>query len=99
MSNPSESAAPKANYFVIWALIAGLIFLAVCVSFMNLGPSTIYANLAIAITQGFLLLYFFMHLKEAESFIWLTVGSGIFFTFILFLFLLNDYVTRNLAAY
>jgi cytochrome c oxidase subunit IV len=94
-----EAPASKGGYFVIFAAIAGLVFLAIGVSFMNLGHNAIYANLAIAGTQACLLAYFFMHLKGAEELTWIVVGGGLFWIFILFLFVLTDYVTRQIAAY
>ena len=99
MNEQSGSQPSKTFYFVVFALIAGLIFLAVGVSFAKLGPSAVYANLLIASAQACLLGYFFMHLKGAESLTWLIVGAGLFWTAILFALLLTDYLTRNIAAY
>jgi cytochrome c oxidase subunit 4 len=99
MNDHSEAPVPKTNYLMIFLAIAGLIFLAVGVSFMNLGYNAIYANLLIAATQTCLLAYFFMHLKGADQLTWLVAGAGIFWLIILFLFLLTDYLTRHIAAY
>ena len=97
--NHAHAEAPKFHYLLIYAIIAGLIFLAVCVSFMDLGSNRVYANLIIAGVQGSLLGYFFMHLKGAEQLTWVFAGAGLFWIFILFLFVLTDYVTRHYAAY
>lgn len=96
-----SSTAPvsKTGYFVIYAMIAGLIFLAIGVSFMDLGPNVVYLNFLIAGSQAALLVYFFMHLKSADRLIWLIVGASLFWMMILFLFTLTDYVTRHIAAY
>jgi cytochrome c oxidase subunit 4 len=99
MSDPNTAPVSKTPYFLIYLAIAGLIFLAVGVSFMDLGDKAIYANLAIAGAQACLLGYFFMHLKGSEQLTWLIVGAGLFWMFILFLFVLTDYVTRHIAAY
>ena len=97
---PSPSGQPsKSGYVVVFALIAGLIFLAIGVSFMNLGSKAIYVNLLIAGTQASLLGYYFMHLKEADNLTWVVAGAGIFWIIILFLFVLTDYVTRHIAVY
>jgi caa(3)-type oxidase subunit IV len=105
MSDPNHAPyhavpASKTLYFVVYAAIAVLILLAAGVSFMEM-PSgrRVYYNLFIAGAQMCLLSYFFMHLKGAEPLTWLMAGGGLFFIFILFLFVLTDYVTRDFAAY
>ncbi len=100
MSDKSADLPEKTGgYFGIFAAIAGLIFLAIGVSFMNLGGAAVYVNLLIAGTQASLLGYYFMHLKGANNLTWVIVGAGLFWMIILFLFLLTDYVTRHIAAY
>ena len=100
MTDHSQQApASKTGYFGIFIVIAAMIFLAVGVSFMNLGHNAIYANLIIAGVQASLLGYFFMHLKGADHLTWIVAGVGLFWMFILFLFILTDYVTRHIAAY
>jgi caa(3)-type oxidase subunit IV len=99
MNEQSGAQPSKASYFVVYFLIAALIFVAIGVSFAGLGPAAIYPNLLIAGAQSFLLGYFFMHLKGAEKLTWLICGAGMFWLLILFVFLLNDYVTRYLGAY
>ena len=97
MTEHSETPAPKTGYFAIFAAIAGLVFLAIGVSFMDLGHKAVYANLLIAATQACLLAYFFMHLKGADRLTWLVAGAGLFWLLILFLFLLTDYLTPHRA--
>jgi cytochrome c oxidase subunit 4 len=95
----ADLPAKTGGYYVIYVLIAALIFLAIGVSFMGLGTSAIYFNLIIAGCQASLLAYYFMHLKGANNLTWVIVGAGLFWIVILFLFLLTDYVTRHMAAY
>lgn len=101
MGSPSNDTHAKAkpNYFVIFLMLVGLVFLAIGVSFMNLGSSAVYVNLAIAGTQACLLGYFFMHVKGADQMTWLAIGAAVFWIFILFVLLLMDYFTRQIAAY
>jgi cytochrome c oxidase subunit 4 len=98
-SHDDEFAAAKKYYALVFVLIAALIFLAAGVTFMDLGPARVYANLIIAGAQASLLAYFFMHLKGAEYLTWLVAGAGLFWIVILFLLLLTDYLTRYIAAY
>jgi cytochrome c oxidase subunit 4 len=99
MTDHSKAAPTKSFYFVIYALIVGLILAAVGVSYAKMGSGAIYLNLLIAGAQASLLAYFFMHLKGADHLTWLIAGAGMFWLLILFLFLLTDYVTRQIAAY
>jgi len=99
MNEQSGAEPSKGSYFMIFFLIAVLIVVAIGVSFAKLGASAVYPNLLIAGLQSCLLAYFFMHLKGAEKMTWLIVGAGLFWLFLLFLLLLNDYVTRHFAAY
>jgi caa(3)-type oxidase subunit IV len=99
MNEQSGAQPSKASYFVVYLLIAALIVVAIGVSFAKLGPQAVYANLLIAGVQSCLLAYFFMHLKGAEKLTWLICGAGMFWLVILFVLLLNDYVTRYIAAY
>jgi len=99
MSDPNQAPASKMNYFVVYAVISALILLAAGVSFMDIPNNRVYYNLVIAGVQACLLSYFFMHLKGAEQLTWLVAGAGLFWIFILFLFVLTDYVTRDFGAY
>ena len=95
----STAPAVKTGYFLIYGILVGLVFLAIGVSFMDLGPNVVYLNFLIAGSQAALLVYFFMHLKGSDRLIWLIVGASLFWMIILFLFVLTDYVTRHIAAY
>ncbi len=95
----NDLPAATSGYFAIFFVIAALIFVAIGVSFLNLGANAIFFNLLIAAVQASLLGYYFMHLKEAERLTWLVVGSGLFWLGIMFVLLLTDYVTRYMRAY
>ncbi len=99
MTDHSKAAPEKSFYYVIYFIILGLIFAAVGVSYAHLGANAIYLNLLIAATQASLLAYFFMHLKGADQLTWINAGAGLFWLLILFIFLLCDYVTRQMGAY
>jgi caa(3)-type oxidase subunit IV len=99
MNEPNTTPVAKTPYFLIYLVIAGLIVLTVVLSFADLGDKRIFVTLAIAGAQACLLGYFFMHLKDAEQLTWLIAGAGLFWIFILFLFVLTDYLTRHIAVY
>jgi len=93
---PSNSA-----YFTVYGLIVALVCAQVGVSLSaaSLQGLTIYLNLLVAGLQVCLLAYFFMHLKGADHLTWLVAGAGLFWIAIMFVLLLTDYLTRQIAAY
>lgn len=104
MHEEDTGAGPEpsnSTYFLVYGLIVALIFAAVGVSLNgeSLGGAAVYLNLLIAGAQASLLAFFFMHLKGADHLTWLVAGAGVFWLVILFVLLLTDYVTRQIAAY
>lgn len=104
MHNEDAGAGPEpsnASYFLIYGLILALIGAQVLVSMnsASIGGAAIYLNLLIAGAQACLLAYFFMHLKGADNLTWLIAGAGLFWIAIMFILMLNDYLTRQIAAY
>jgi cytochrome c oxidase subunit IV len=59
----------------------------------------VWVSLAIAVTQATILVLFFMDLRNGDKVTWLTAISALFWTFLLFLFTLTDYLTRHYAAF
>lgn len=89
------------TYFIVYFAILILMITTFSLSFIHhqLGPGLhLLLALIIATVQAFLLSYFLMHLKEGDAFTWLVVGAAIFWLIILFVFLLTDYLTRDMAA-
>jgi caa(3)-type oxidase subunit IV len=59
----------------------------------------IYANLGVALLQAIVLGLFSMELKNADKIIWFCVAASVFWTFLLFLFTMTDYLTRADTAH
>jgi caa(3)-type oxidase subunit IV len=93
---PPNSAATSIGVFLF---LGALTFLALVIGFADLGGMKIYASLAVALTQACVLAFFSMELKNQGTLIWLTAAAGVFWTFLLFLFTLTDYITRGWSAY
>jgi caa(3)-type oxidase subunit IV len=62
-------------------------------------PAPVAAGGAVAVVQAIVLGVFFMDLKHADKQTWLIAAAGIFWTFLLFLFTLTDYLTRHYYAF
>jgi caa(3)-type oxidase subunit IV len=95
--HPAPVAAGGAA--VIFLILAGLTAMALMIGFLELGPAKVWASLAVAVIQAVVLSVFFMDLKHADKQTWLIAAAGIFWTFLLFLFTLTDYLTRHLYAF
>jgi caa(3)-type oxidase subunit IV len=91
--------APPVRSFVVFLVLAGLTCLAILLGFVDLGPVRVWLSLGVAVTQTIVLTLFFMDLRDADKLTWLTAIAGVFWTFLLFLFIITDQLTRHLYAY
>lgn len=89
-------AAGATGVFLVLAVLTAM---AILIGFVEMGSVKVWANLAVACAQAVVLGVFFMDLKHADKQTWLIAAAGIFWTFILFLFTLTDYLTRHYYAY
>jgi caa(3)-type oxidase subunit IV len=96
-----QHAAPASTVssFVIFLILGGLTFMALLIGFSDLGNMKLYFSLGVAVAQAVVLGLFSMELKNQSTLIWLTVASSVFWTFLLFLFTLTDFITRGWASY
>jgi len=93
-----HEATPNARSFVTFAVLAGMAALALFIGFSDLGAMKVVASLAVATVQACVLAYFFMDLRAADKLTWLAAVSGIFWVFLMFLFILTDFITRHLGV-
>lgn len=100
--HPQELAehevAPNSRSLVIFAVLAGMALLALFVGFSDLGAWKVVVSLTVAAVQASVLAFFFMDLRQADKLTWLIALSGLFWTFLMFLFVLTDYLTRHLGV-
>jgi cytochrome c oxidase subunit IV len=90
---------PVASTLTTFGVLAVMAVVQLLVGFSDLGPWKVLVSLLLAGLQAAVLALFFMDLKQADRLTWLCVGAAIFWTGLLFLFTLTDYLTRHLAAY
>jgi caa(3)-type oxidase subunit IV len=93
---PPASVGASTLTFLI---LAGLTCFATMVGFTEIGPAKIWVSLGISCVQGIVLTVFFMDLRNSDKITWLTAIASLFWTFLLFLFTLTDYLTRHYAAF
>jgi len=85
----------KTIYFLVFLALMVLTALTVWVAFYDLGPWSDIVAMAIAVTKATLVVLFFMHVYHATRLTKLVVVAGFFWLLILFVFTLNDYLTRD----
>ncbi|MBL8864019.1 MAG: cytochrome C oxidase subunit IV family protein [Gemmataceae bacterium] len=91
--------ASVASSTLTFLFLAGLACLAMMIGFTDLGPAKVWVSLGVASVQGLVLTLFFMDLRHADKLTWLTAMAAVFWTFLLFLFTLTDYLTRHYYAF
>ena len=86
---------PLKVYFGVFLALMAFTALTVFAAFVNLGPANNFVALGIAVAKATLVILYFMHVKGNTKLVPVVILSGLFFLFILFLFLAADYGTRG----
>lgn len=84
---------------MIFAVLAVLTLMALMIGFIELGSIKVVASLAVAIGQAAVVAIFSMELRHSDKLTWLIAIASLFWTFLLFLFTLTDFLTRHYYAY
>lgn len=90
---------PTSSTLTTFAVLVVLAVVALAVGFSNMGPAKVFASLGVAVVQSVILALYFMDLKQADKLTWLVAAAAVFWTGLMFLFTLTDYLTRYMAAY
>jgi cytochrome c oxidase subunit 4 len=91
----SVHVQPLKVYFAVFLALMAFTALTVFAAFVNLGPANNFVALGIAVAKATLVILYFMHVKGNTKLVPVVILSGLFFLFILFLFLAADYGTRG----
>jgi cytochrome c oxidase subunit 4 len=86
---------PLKVYFAVFLALMAFTAITVFAAFVNLGPLNNFVALGIAVAKATLVILYFMHVKGNTKLVPVVILSGLFFLFILFLFLAADYGTRG----
>lgn len=81
----------------VWAAVIILAGVNIGLSMMGMGKFALPVQLAIASVQAGIVAYYFMHLKQGERVLILTALASIFWTGILFVLFMADYMTRHMV--
>jgi len=100
--NEAEHPPARAGFLApVFAVLLAFTAAALLIGFADLGEYRalkVILQLGVAGTQAAVLALFFMDLRKADRVTALAVGAALFWTGILFVIMLTDYVTRHLGA-
>lgn len=82
------------TFALVWLACMVLLALTLLASQFSLGPWKPFANLGIATAKAALIMWFFMHLREASGLVRLFAFGALFWLGVLFWLGLNDWLTR-----
>jgi cytochrome c oxidase subunit IV len=91
---PEHIDSVKTYALVFIALIAATV-ITTAVAFVDLGPFSVVAALAIAVCKMLLVALFFMHIRHSTRLTKLVVAGGLMWLAILLVFTLADFGTRD----
>ena len=83
------------TYALVFAALIGLTVATTAVSFVDLGPFSVVAALAIAVCKMLLVALFFMHVRHSTRLTRLVVLGGFVWLFILIALTLSDELSRG----
>ena len=83
------------TYVLVFAGLIVLTVVTTAVAFVDLGPFSVVAALAIAVCKMLLVALFFMHLRHSTMLTRLVVLGGLLWLAILLVLTLGDFVTRG----
>lgn len=91
----STKHATKKNYFIVWVSLLALLFATWAAAQVNLGKFNNVIALTIAFAKMFLVLLFFMHVKDEKRLTWVFVSAGFIWLVIMVGYAMGDYITRT----
>jgi cytochrome c oxidase subunit IV len=91
----SHPVVPIKVYAGVFLALIALTITTVAISKIELGEYNFIVAMTIAVIKGSLVVWFFMHVRQASSLTKLFVGAGFFWMAIMFVFILSDYFSRG----
>lgn len=89
---------PRSNalaFFLVYLACLVLLGATIGVAHLGLGALNPVLNLSIAAAKAFLIMWFFMHLREGSPLVRLVAFAGLFWLIILFGLVLTDWLARS----
>ena len=90
----TSTIAPVKLYLTVFVTLLVLLALTVAVNYVPLGRFNVVIALMIAIAKTFLVMLFFMHVRNSGRLVWVYVGVGFFWLAILLALTMADFLSR-----
>lgn len=88
-------ARPQATFVFVYIVLLALLAATVGIAHLELGAWNPVFNIAIAASKAFLIIWFFMHVREETGLVRVFAFAALFWLGILFALSLTDYLTRG----
>ena len=85
------------TYVLVFVALLVLTAVTILVSYVDLGALGPPVALGIALVKASLVVFFFMHLRDAPGVLWLAAASGFFWLAILIVLTMSDLATRGMV--
>ncbi|MGD0498387.1 MAG: cytochrome C oxidase subunit IV family protein [Bryobacteraceae bacterium] len=86
------------TYAAVWITLLFLTGMTTAVAYVDLGPFSVVAALAIAVSKMLLVALFFMHVRYSSKLTKLVVSGGLLWLLILITLGMTDFLTRGLLG-
>jgi cytochrome c oxidase subunit 4 len=91
----ASHALPLRTYYMVYGALIVLLVLTVAVAEFHLGGIGLVVALLIAFVKAWLVLLYFMHLRQSSRLTWLFAGAGLAWLLLLFAGTIQDYLSRG----
>ena len=82
------------DYYIVYALLLVLLFATVGIAYVHLGPLNLFVAMTIAVIKAGLVIWVFMHVREASRLVLVFSGAAMVMLLICFILTMADYTTR-----
>lgn len=90
----TEKTLSERFNFIIYGALLFLTVATYALALVNLGAGNTIIALAIAAAKALLIILYFMHVRYSAWLMWAVVVAGLLWLGILFVLMMNDYLTR-----
>src|SRR5207245_1874780 len=82
------------DYYIVYVLLLVLLFATVGIAYIHLGALNLWVAMLIATIKAGLVVWIFMHVREASRLVLVFAGAAVVMLLICFLLTMADYATR-----
>ena len=91
----SHQIVPQKTYIFVFLSLIGLTLLTTAVAYVDLGAFNTVVALTIAFVKMFLVIWFFMHVRQSGGLVRIALLAGFFWLALLMALTMSDYRTRT----